>query len=202
MRGSSLIRGILITMMWGYLIAFILLGVIGWLPVYFDNGTLINEAGLQRAYVEQIANYAQILQTPQQQVPPTVAVAILQTTLPAWEQEEGTIAQSNDPQVIYFSVSASLPFLHIDQAARTILNEYQRTGKVDETQVAIILQYERSYYASVNDLVFYLQNQTQERDIRIAGLQTFLLVVLAINIGIAFFLARKRHMLEALEKGS
>jgi hypothetical protein len=81
------------------------------------------------------------------------------------------------------------------------LNEYQQTHKVDSIQANIVLQYERSYFATMNDLVFYLEHQAESRDSWIAITQTGLLVSLILNEGVAYYLAKKRQLLERLERG-
>lgn len=196
-----LIRAIFNIIMPACILLLLCTALLAWGPVHFDTSAIINNAGLQRTRVEVIANDVQCLETtPDQDV---ATIASLQVVLPMWEQEQSTLARYPDPQIQAYLQEANSPYRYIDQAAHTILSEYNNNGKVDTTQIKIVQQYEHQYLLSMNDLVFYIQTQSETVIGRIAIMQEVIVALVIVAIVAKYVLLRKfvyPHLIE-LEKG-
>lgn len=192
-----LIRGIFNVIIPACLIALLFLAFLAWGPSHFDAASAINQAGLQRVRVESIANNSQRLLTEPDQT--VMTIASLQTALPVWEQEQTVLANSPDDQIQTYIQDANSPYRLIDQAAHNLLSEYNSKGFVDPVQIKIILQYDRSYLLSINELVFYLQQQSENINEEIAITQTVIIVALVAAFGTKYVLLRRYvypHLIE------
>ncbi len=195
-----LIRTIFTVIMPACMFLLILSSILAWGPVHFDTSAIINNAGLQRTRVEVITNDAQRLETlPDQDI---VTIASLQAALPTWEKEQSVLASYPDLQIQAYVQTASSPYRLIDQAAHTILDEYTTYNRVDTTQIKIVQQYEHQYLLTMNDLVFYIQMQSEAINQWIAITQETIIALVAIAIIAKYVLLRKYvypHLIE-LEK--
>lgn len=184
-----LIRGIFNVIMPACVLALIFLSILAWGPVHFDTSSIINQAGLQRTRVEVITNSTQRLGTPSDQNITTIAR--LQTALPMWEQEQARLARYPDPQIQAYLQEASSPYRLIDQAAHTILSEYSNKKPIDTTQIKIIQQYEQQYVVTMNNLVYYIVQQSELVNQWIATTQEVIIVLVAIAIVSKYVVLRK-----------
>ena len=195
-----LIRAIFNIIMPFCLLLLVLLAVLAWSPVHFDETAVINNAGLQRTRVEVICNDAQRLETePDQDI---TTIGSLQAALPAWEQEQSKLAGYPDPQIEAYIQEANSPYRFIDQAGHTLLSEYSSNKQIDKTQIMIVQNYEHQYLLTMNDLVFYVQTQSELVNQWIAVMQEVIIALVAIAIVAKYILLRKYvypHLIE-LEK--
>lgn len=192
-----LIRGIFNIIIPACLFALLLLAILAWSPVYFDESAIINNAGLQRTRVEVIANDVQRLETlPDQDI---TSIASLQAALPMWEKEQSILASYPDTQIQTYIQEANSPYRLIDQAAHTILSEYNANKHVDMIQINIVQQYEHQYVVTMNDLVYYIQMQSEMVNQWIAIVQEVILALVAVAMAAKYFLLRRYvypHLIE------
>lgn len=192
-----LIRAIFNIIMPACLLFLVLLAVLAWGPVHFDTSAIINSAGLQRTRVEVITNDVQKLETlPNQDV---MSIASLQAVLPVWEQEQAILANYPDTQIQIYIQDAKSPYSLIDQAAHAILSEYNVNKHVDTIQINIVQMYEHQYLVTMNDLVYYIVQQSELVNQWIAIVQEVIIVLVAIAIMSKYFLLRRfvyPHLIE------
>lgn len=196
-----LIRAIFNIIMPACLLFLVLLGILAWGPVHFDISEVINQAGLQRTRVEFIANSTQRFTTPPDQNITTIAR--LQATLPMWEQEQANLARYPDPQIQTYLQEANSPYRLIDQATHVILNEYSNKKPIDSIQIKIVQQYEQQYLLTMNNLVFYIVQQSELFSQRIAITQEVIIGLVAMAIVAKYILLRKYvypHLIEAQKR--
>lgn len=159
------------------------------LPLAFNVPDIISKTDLQSTRAQRITKDALLLAYSSSSNEHALAVSELQITLPAWEAQQATLRLLKNPDSRALVAQSQLKYSVIDQAAKTLLAH--PTGKVDLTEVQIILDNEQGYTSLMSQLAALRQTQIQTNTVNFFIAQTILLALIAVTTILLFMFPRQ-----------
>lgn len=160
------------------------------LPLVYNASDVINQTDLQSTRTQRMTKDALILaNSSNNSNEHALAVSELQTTLPAWETQQTTLHLLRNSDARVLIAQSQLKYASIDQAVKTLLAH--PTGKVDLTQVQIILDNEQGYSSFMSQLAALRQTQIQANTLNFFIAQTILLALIAVATILLFMFPRQ-----------
>jgi hypothetical protein len=177
----------------------LVLGLAEFFPLYADYPNFINNAGLQRVRVEVLVSSMLIMQyrSPADQ---TNAVAVIETALPVFRQEETTLQDDPSPDIQAIMLQAQPNYLALVAAAQTVVAN--PTKPVDPVQVNIMIAKRDAYRMAINQVVVTLVQHAEESTRNLFYVKTGIAGILAVTGTIYWIVLEKRMKHVIAEEGT
>lgn len=176
----------------------LVLGLAEFFPLYADYPNFINNAGTQRARVEILVSSMLILQY-RSSTDQVNAVAVMETALPAFKQEETTLQNDPMPDIQALMLQAQPNYLALVTAAQTVVNS--PTKPVDPVQVDIVITKRDAYRMAINQVVITLIQHQEDSTRTLFYIKSGIVVVL-IGFGCFYWYILEKRMKHVISEES
>lgn len=180
---------------------FLLLALAGthFLPLIFNEPDIISQTALQSTRAQRIAKDAVIL-TYRPNSERAQAVSELQNTLPAFESQQTKLQTVTNSDLHLLVSQSQSDYTSLVTATKILLD--QPDGKVNMTQLQIILDHERNYSLLMSQLASLRAAQIHANNVIFVAVQTIDVALILVIGGVLFVLSKQTKLSKKEEQAN